>query len=105
MGVFRADSDAMRWVLVGLTAVIAGLVAVWMWREKARRDVLAMGLVLGGALGNILDWVRFGYVVAFADFHIGEWPPFLFFNLSGSGLSLGVLHLFSAPPLLPDKGA
>src|SRR3546814_6569083 len=36
MGFFRADSDAMRWVLVGLTAVIAGFVAVWMWREKAR---------------------------------------------------------------------
>src|SRR3546814_5014269 len=59
MGFFRADSDAMRWVLVGLTAVIAGFVAVWMWREKARGDVLALGLVLGGALGNILDRVRF----------------------------------------------
>ncbi|HEY9578823.1 MAG TPA: signal peptidase II [Rhizorhapis sp.] len=104
MGFFRADSDAMRWVLVGLTAVIAGFVAVWMWREKARGDVLALGLVLGGALGNILDRVRFGYVVDFADFHIGEWRPFLIFNLADAAITIGVLILLARALLLRDKG-
>src|SRR3546814_2902534 len=100
MGFFRADSDAMRWVLFGLTAVIAGFVAVWMWREKARGDVLALGLVLGGALGNILDRVRFGPVVDFADFHIGEWRPFLIFNLADAAIPIRVLILLArARPL------
>src|SRR3546814_6169353 len=93
MGFFRADSDAMRWVLVGLTAVIAGFVAVWMWREKARGDVLALDLVLGGALGHILDRVRFGYVVDFADFHIGEWRPFFVFHLDYAALTIGLVIL------------
>src|SRR3546814_2508944 len=66
-----------------------------MWREKARGDVLALGLVLGGALGNILDRVRFGYVVDFADFHIGEWRPFLIFNLADAAITIGVLILLA----------
>src|SRR3546814_13742390 len=94
----------MSWVVVGLTAGIAGFVAVWMWREKARGDVLALGLVLGGALGNILDRVRFGHVVDFADFHIGEWRPFLIFNLSDEALSQGWLILLARPPLLRRNG-
>src|SRR3546814_4732965 len=75
-----------------------------MWREKARGDVLALGLVLGGALGNILDRVRFGYVVDFADFHIGEWRPFLIFNLADAAITIGVLILLARALLLRDKG-
>src|SRR3546814_16189077 len=100
MGFFRADSDAMRWVLVGLTAVIAGFVAVWMWREKGRGDVLALGLVLGGALGHNLDRVRFGSWVGFADFHHCEWRPFLIFNLFDAAINLGVFFLLLRSPFL-----
>lgn len=104
MGFFRADSDVMRWVLVGMTGAIAAFVAVWMWREKARDDVFALGLVLGGALGNIVDRVRFGYVVDFADFHIGGWRPFLVFNLADAAITIGVLILLARALLLRDKG-
>src|SRR3546814_14241838 len=103
MGFFRADSDAMRWVLVGLTAVIAGFVAVWMWREKARGGVLAVGLVLGGALGNILDRVRLGSVVGFAGFHIGERRPFLIFNLAEAAITIGVFVLLACALLRRDR--
>lgn len=104
MGFFRADSEVMRWALVGMTAAIAAVVAVWMWREKARDDVFALGLVLGGALGNIVDRVRFGYVVDFADFHIGGWRPFLVFNLADAAITIGVLILLARALLLRDKG-
>lgn len=104
MGFFRADSEVMRWALVGMTALIAAFVAVWMWREKARDDVLALGLVLGGALGNIVDRARFGYVVDFADFHIGSWRPFLVFNLADAAITIGVLILLARALLLRDKG-
>ena len=93
MGFLTADSDLGRWLLTGLTAAIATAVVVWMWRERNRQDVLALGLVLGGALGNILDRVRFGYVVDFADLHFGDIHPFLVFNVADAAITIGVLLL------------
>ena len=93
LGLLPADSHASRWALVALTAVIAIGVTIWLWREKARADVIALGLVLGGALGNILDRVRLGYVVDYADLHFGEWRPFLVFNLGDAAITIGVLIL------------
>jgi len=75
MGFFHADTDLMRWGLVGMTILIAGFVGVWMWREKARQDVAALGLVLGGAIGNIVDRIRLGYVVDYADLHFATGGP------------------------------
>ena len=50
-------------------------------------------MVLGGALGNILDRVRLGYVVDFADLHFGEFRPFLVFNVGDAAISIGVVIL------------
>jgi signal peptidase II len=93
MGFLTADSVLGQWLLVGLTAIIAVGVAIWLWREKNRVDVIALGLVLGGALGNILDRVRFGHVVDFADLHFGAWRPFLVFNVADAAITIGVLLL------------
>ncbi len=93
LGMFQATSDAMRWLLVAVTAAIAGGVAWWIGREKARGDQLALGLVLGGALGNIVDRVRFGYVVDFADLHFEGFRPFLVFNVADAAISIGVAIL------------
>lgn len=107
MGFLTAGSDTERWLLVGFTGVIAAVVAGWMWRERRMGDTLALGLVLGGALGNILDRVRFGFVVDFLDLHIGEWRPFLVFNLADAAISIGVAilllrALFSRSDRRPD---
>ena len=93
MGFLTANSVAGRWLLVALTAAIAIGVLVWLWREKARADAIALGLVLGGALGNIIDRVRFGHVVDFADLHFGDWHPFLVFNVADAAITIGVLLL------------
>ena len=93
MGFLTADSEMGRWLLVGLTAAIATGVIVWLWREKQRPDAIALGFVLGGAIGNILDRVRFGHVVDFADLHFGEWHPFLVFNVADAAITVGVLLL------------
>ena len=103
MGFFHADTDIMRWALVGMTLLIAAFVGVWMWREKARQDVAALGLVLGGAIGNIVDRVRLGYVVDYADLHFGEWRPFLIFNLADAAITIGVLILLARALLLREK--
>ncbi len=105
MGFFHASTDMMRWALVGMTLAIALFVAVWMWREKARADVLALGAILGGALGNIVDRARLGFVVDYADLHFGEWRPFLVFNLADAAITLGVLILLARALLLGEKGA
>ncbi|PAX07147.1 signal peptidase II [Sphingomonas lenta] len=95
LGLLQADSDASRWLLVALTAAIATGVAVWMARERNRVEQAALGLVLGGAIGNILDRVRFGYVVDFADLHFGEWRPFLVFNVADAAITVGVVILLA----------
>ena len=103
MGFLHASTDTARWFLVGMTAAISAGVAIWMWRERARADVLALGAVLGGALGNIIDRMRFGYVVDYADLHFGTWRPFLVFNLADAAISIGVTILLARALLLREK--
>lgn len=93
MGLLTANTDTTRWLLVAMTAAIATGVLVWLWREKAKADALALAMVLGGALGNIIDRVRYGYVADFLDLHFGEWRPFLIFNVADAAISIGVLLL------------
>ncbi|MFT3977689.1 MAG: signal peptidase II [Sphingomonas bacterium] len=103
LGLLRAESEIGRWALVAMTGAIAVGILVWMWREKSRADQIALGLVLGGALGNIVDRVRFGYVVDFADLHFGEWRPFLVFNVADAAITIGVLILLVRALLMRDK--
>lgn len=105
LGLLRADSEAARWLLVLFTGAIACGVAVWMTRERKRGDQIALGMVLGGALGNILDRVRLGYVVDFADLHFGEWRPFLVFNVADAAITIGVLILLVRGLLIREKPA
>src|SRR6476619_4630229 len=93
LGLLNATNPIGRWMLVGLTSAIAVGVAVWIGRERNRTDQMALGMVLGGALGNILDRVRFGYVVDFADLHFGNFRPFLVFNVADAAISIGVVIL------------
>ena len=95
LGMFTAQSMEMRWMLVALTAAIAVVVAVWMLREKALADIAALGLVLGGALGNIRDRAVLGHVIDYADLHFGTWRPFLVFNLADAAISIGVLIILA----------
>jgi signal peptidase II len=103
LGLLPADENWVRWALVLLTAVIAGGVLWWMMRERKLPDVIALGMVLGGALGNILDRVRFGYVVDFADLHFGTWRPFLVFNVADAAISIGVAILLIRALFVREK--
>jgi signal peptidase II len=102
MGLLRAGSDLERWVLVGLTGAIAAAVAGWILRERSRPDVMALGLVLGGALGNIVDRIRFGYVVDFLHFFVGE-RSFWVFNVADAGITIGVLWLLIRALKAPER--
>ncbi|HEX2803073.1 MAG TPA: signal peptidase II [Sphingomicrobium sp.] len=93
LGLFNATTDLGRWMLVAVTSAIAISVAVWIGRERSRWDQAALGMILGGALGNILDRVRHGYVVDFADLHFGAFRPFLIFNIGDAAIVIGVVIL------------
>lgn len=103
LGLLSAESETARWLLVAMTAAIAGVVAWWLTREEQRGDRLALGMVLGGALGNIVDRMRFGYVFDFADLHIGEFRPFLVFNVADACISIGVVILIIRAFFASDK--
>ena len=93
LGLLNATTEVGRWMLVALTTAIALGVAYWISREENRTDQVALGMVLGGALGNILDRTLHGYVVDFADLHFGAWRPFLIFNVGDAAISIGVVIL------------
>lgn len=102
LGLLSASSFWGRWLLVLLTGAIATFVTVWLWKERKRADSIALALVLGGALGNILDRVRLGYVVDYADLHFGEFRPFLVFNVADAAITIGVLLLLVRALLMRD---
>ena len=105
LGLFQAQSDEQRWMLVFGTSAIALVVLVWMLRERTGGDILGLGLILGGALGNILDRALWGYVIDYADLHFGEFRPFLIFNLADAAITIGVLIILARSFFLRDKSA
>ncbi len=77
------------WPLLAVAAAIVVVLLVWLARTRRRALALALGLVIGGALGNAFDRLARGAVVDFLDFHWGElhWPAF---NLADSAITVGV---------------
>jgi len=102
LSIFTAQSDASRWALVAMTAAIALAVLVWLLRERKLADIVPLGMVLGGALGNIRDRVSYGYVVDYADFHIGNFTPFVF-NLADAAITVGVVIILARSFLIREK--
>lgn len=104
LGMLQASNMEMRWLLVLMTLGIAFVVLVWLLREKRLGDILGLALILGGAIGNIYDRYTLGYVVDFADFHIGGFRPFLIFNIADAAITIGVVIILARSLLVSDKG-
>lgn len=80
------------YLLSGLALAISAALLVWLFRLERLAPAIGLGLVIGGALGNVIDRIRLGAVFDFLDFHVAgyHWPAF---NLADSALSLGVVLL------------
>lgn len=92
---FLADAGGwQRWFFIGLSAIVSLVLLIWLARLGARERWLAVGLalLLGGAVGNLIDRIAYGHVVDFLDFHWGEahWPAF---NVADSAITVGVVLL------------
>lgn len=84
-----AVNGNMPLILSGIAALIALGFAIWLTKTDSKLSAVGSGLIIGGAVGNILDRLRFGGVIDFLDFHIGElhWPAF---NVADCGIVIGV---------------
>jgi signal peptidase II len=91
-GMFRDSAAGAVWVLVLLTLGVVAWLAVWLWRTRIRLEVIGLGLVIGGALGNVLDRLRQGAVTDFLDLHYAgwHWPTF---NMADVAIVSGVVGL------------
>ena len=98
--------DAQRWPLVGLSILAAGLVGWWLGRIPSGKPILAIGLalILGGALGNMLDRVRIGSVIDFVHVFYKAWS-FAIFNLADAVITMGVIATLASTFLETDAGA
>lgn len=81
-------------LFVGIAVIVSGVLLVWLWRLPAgeRWVALAISFILGGAVGNLIDRLRLGYVIDFVDFYIKNWH-FATFNLADSAISVGAALL------------
>jgi len=79
-------------ILSGFALVVSAILAVWLARAETRLMATALGLTIGGAIGNVIDRLRFGAVFDFLDFHVlgWHWPAF---NLADAAISIGVAGL------------
>ena len=103
LGIAQAQNDIHRWILVAATGAIAIGVAWWIRKEEQRGDQLALAMILGGALGNIVDRSRYGYVVDFLDLHFGTFRPFYVFNVADAAISIGVVILLLRAFLIRER--
>lgn len=88
-------SGWQRWFFTALAVAVSIAIVTWLWRiRRERLLVLSAGLtlVLGGAVGNVIDRVRFGYVVDFIQVLIAGWP-FPSFNVADSAITVGATLL------------
>jgi signal peptidase II len=103
---FLSDAGGwQRWLFMVLAGSVTLVLFVWLVRlpRGEWRTGLALGLIIGGAVGNLVDRVRLGYVVDFIDVHYGgwHWPAF---NIADSAITCGVILLLLDALLLSLSG-
>src|SRR5262249_5510229 len=89
---FRSHAPSGPWIFVAIALVVVLGLVVWLARLDRAWPAAALGLIIGGAIGNVVDRIRFGAVVDFLYFHVQEyyWPAF---NIADSAITVGVTLL------------
>ena len=91
-GMFKADSQMGALLLAAVAALIVVALGVWMRRAESRLVVVALGAIAGGAVGNVVDRIRFGAVVDFIHLHVAGWSWYVF-NVADAAIVCGVAVL------------
>lgn len=104
---FLADAGGwQRWFFTGLAMVVSVILVVWLTRTPRAdwKTALPLSLVIGGAIGNLIDRLRFGHVVDFIDVHYGGWH-FPAFNIADAAISIGAVILIVFGLFRPSHAA
>jgi signal peptidase II len=93
-GLFNSGAPIGVWILSGLAVAIVSFLVVWLWRAESRLATVSLGLIIGGAIGNVIDRLHYGAVMDFLDFYIGgyHWPAF---NVADSAITVGAVLFVS----------
>jgi signal peptidase II len=102
-GLFQNDSIWARWSLAAFSLIVALALGFWVRRAEKAFTGLAIGLIIGGAVGNLIDRVRNGVVVDFVDVTALYFP--WVFNVADSAISVGIVLLLAESFLQPRAGA
>ncbi len=96
-------SGWQRWFLTITTSLIVIALLIWLWRlpHRARLLPASLALIIGGAMGNLVDRLRFGYVIDFIDVHYHEWH-WPIFNLADSAIVIGAILLL-VDSIIPNR--
>ena len=91
-GLLPQDSEFGRWILVMVNLAAAGAFVLWLRRARSRLLAAALGLLVGGALGNAIDRAAYGAVVDFISLHAFGWRWYVF-NIADAAIVAGVIGL------------
>ena len=91
-GMFSTGTDTGKWVLISVALIITGFLIRWLFQSNSLFNVIALGLIIGGAMGNVIDRFLVGAVVDFLDFHAfgHHWPAF---NVADAAIFVGAISL------------
>lgn len=98
-GMFQSDNP---WPLVIIALIISIAFGIWLYKSKSWVEALSLSFIVGGALGNVIDRIRYGAVADFLDFYTGDWH-YPAFNLADSLISVGIVVLIIHSVFWGDK--
>jgi lipoprotein signal peptidase len=101
-GLLAGDAPWHRLLLAVLALAVVGFLVHWLRRADNRLTVVALGAVIGGAVGNVIDRLRFGAVVDFIDTWAFDWHWYVF-NVADAGIVLGVIALMADALFRPKQ--
>nr|WP_231564688.1 signal peptidase II [Paracoccus halophilus] len=98
-GMFASEQDGTRWILIGIALAVCLWVAIWVGRSKPSVFAqISAGLLIGGALGNVVDRVLYGAVADFLNMSLPNWRNPYSFNVADITIFLGAIGLVLQPP-------
>tara|TARA_Y100001970_G_scaffold294370_1_gene451907 strand:- start:7710 stop:8177 length:468 start_codon:yes stop_codon:yes gene_type:complete len=101
-GLFQSSGEIGRWVISIFSILVVICIFFWLRRDKRKFPSFCFGMIVGGALGNVIDRLRQGWVIDFIDFYVQDWhwPAF---NLADTFIVLGACLLLIHNLIRPQK--
>lgn len=103
-GLLQQETDLGRWLLISFSLIVAIVLAVWMLRTPHRFLAASIALIVGGAIGNVIDRIAYGAVFDFVHVYVGTFSWYVF-NIADAAIVAGVIGLVYDPFVLEGRRA